>query len=401
MYLAISDQETYLDCSGRGIEVVNRHKFRMNYRIVNGVAIIEVAGVIWGKEHIDILTEQYEDAMGDEKVHSILFDFNSPGGQIKGGELLHRCIYDRRGQKPVHALVNTVCGSMAYIIATACDSILALGKNATVGSIGIIYEHRDQSKAYEDMGIKITPIATREGKKIGHSSQPLSEEDKQKILAKLKEYEETFMELIAMGRDTSMQTVEGWATGESFCAEKARGMRLIDGIIGKYEQAIEALAINNQNSVLEGVNINMNIDKNLEENFQAQVEAKVNELLPQAVEKQYGAELSNLKLENKSLQEASAKSADLAVQAERERVSKIMGLDAVGIEDKTKAISDGIAYESFCTSQLEKMKPQTVNAVDGDIAGDAQGVDNISANENTAGSSMRAIMKKRRESGVV
>lgn len=152
------------------------------YTTIDGdVAIIHVQGVLVKKSEFfaDFCQTSYEEiereivsAIINPAVNKIVLDIDSPGGDVNG--LFELCEYIKlcRLQKKFIAFANDSAFSAAYALASCCDEIYCTSTGG-VGSIGVICQHVDFSKAEKDAGIKVTSI-----KKKNDLSphEPLSEE---------------------------------------------------------------------------------------------------------------------------------------------------------------------------------------------------------------------------------
>jgi ClpP class serine protease len=115
------------------------------FQIIDGAAIINVAGVIFPKANIftlfgfgvaiDSLAEQLKAAESNPAVKKIIFSFDSPGGNIAGVNEFSNQI--NAATKPTAAYVSGTAASAAYWLAAACNEIVT-DATAVLGSIGVI-----------------------------------------------------------------------------------------------------------------------------------------------------------------------------------------------------------------------------------------------------------------------
>lgn len=151
---------------------------------VQGVALIPVSGIL-GKHlskmetmcggcDMDAVRSRFDQAMADPAVRAVVLCINSPGGMAIGCHELFTHMYERK-TKPLYAFTDTICGSAAYYLACAADSIIT-APTAQVGSIGSMLIVRDDSEMLAKMGVKFSIIRSGKWKGLGHPSQPLSKE---------------------------------------------------------------------------------------------------------------------------------------------------------------------------------------------------------------------------------
>jgi ClpP class serine protease len=153
-------------------------------QVVRGVSIIPVRGTlvarmgclqpVSGMTGYDGIRLNLMSALADPKVRAIMFDIDSPGGEVAGCFDLVDTIYRSRGIKPMWAVLNDAAYSAAYAIASACGWI-TVPRTGGTGSVGVICMHVDQSKALEKAGIAVTLIQYGDRKADGSDLAPHSD----------------------------------------------------------------------------------------------------------------------------------------------------------------------------------------------------------------------------------
>ena len=123
--------------------------------VQNGVARILIDGPIYryadlftqvsGGVTTEALAKEFQAALDDPAVTSILFVLDSPGGEATGINELADTIYAARRKKPIAAYIEGYGASAAYWIASAAGEI-ALDDSALVGSIGTVISVPDPAK---------------------------------------------------------------------------------------------------------------------------------------------------------------------------------------------------------------------------------------------------------------
>jgi len=173
------------------------------------IAVIPVYGtLVYRSGDMDALSglTSYEDirssftkALEDPNVEGIVFDIDSPGGEATGVFDLVDTIYEARGKKPIYAMANEIAYSAAYAIASAADKIY-LPRTGTVGSIGVIAIHTDQSGYDEKLGVKYTSIYAGKHKNDFSPHKELSDEARASLQEKIDEMYALFIETVARNR---------------------------------------------------------------------------------------------------------------------------------------------------------------------------------------------------------
>ena len=131
---------------------------RKLFRQIDGIAIIPVEGTLvnklgtlnpWsGMTGYDGLTVKLSAALEDADVRGILFDIESPGGEVAGCFDLADRIFEGRETKPIWASLSEEAYSAAYALASQCDRII-VPRTGGAGSIGVVCMHGDWSGALD------------------------------------------------------------------------------------------------------------------------------------------------------------------------------------------------------------------------------------------------------------
>jgi len=118
-----------------------------NTTIRNGVAIVPVAGPMFryanlftqisGAVSYERLASDIGLVMHDPDVRHVVYDINSPGGEVDGAGELAELIASFRSHKPQTAYISHLGASAAYWIASAADRIV-MAETAMAGSIGAV-----------------------------------------------------------------------------------------------------------------------------------------------------------------------------------------------------------------------------------------------------------------------
>ncbi|GAB6178073.1 S49 family peptidase [Desulfobaculum senezii] len=224
----------------------NRRDAQPPYAVQRGVAVINVRGVLtkrggfWTLGYEQIRTAM-EVALSDSAVRSIMLNVDSPGGSIDGVKLLADWIASVRDRKPMCAYADGSAMSAAFWLAAATGCIYA-PKTAEVGSIGVVMQHLDWSRANERRGINVTYVHSGKWKVAGNPDSPLSDKDQAYLQEQCDTLYAMFTEDVATALSLDVEAVSDWAEGRIFFAEKARDLGLVSGITAGREELIEQLA---------------------------------------------------------------------------------------------------------------------------------------------------------------
>lgn len=221
-----------------------------------GVRVIPIMGTISkrmnlfqnisGGTSVEMLRNELEEAYSLEDVKGIILDIDSPGGSADGPFELRDYIMENRGKKPVKAFANGKMASAAYLIGSAADEIIT-NQVASVGSIGVVTAHYDQSKADEMRGIKRTFLTAGKYKAVGNDSVPLSKSDRAYIQERLDHLYTLFVDKVAEARGVDSKVVlETMADGKVFIGQQsidvglADSMGTIESVLGSFEEGRDA-----------------------------------------------------------------------------------------------------------------------------------------------------------------
>lgn len=204
------------------------------------IAIIPIRGVIANRMNMmgeisggtssEGIARAFRAALADSAIKAIVFDVDSPGGQVSGTDELSAMIFNARGTKPIVAHVNATAASAAYWIASAAEEVVATS-SGLVGSIGVLGVHDDLSAALEKAGIKKTIIKAGKFKASGNPTQPLDEDTAARMQARVDASYDVFVKTVARNRNVALSAVRnGFGQGDMVDAEPALAEGMIDRI---------------------------------------------------------------------------------------------------------------------------------------------------------------------------
>ena len=145
------------------------------------------------------IRREFRAALADDAVAAMVFDIDSPGGEVAGVFDLADEIFAARGAKPIVAVANENAFSAAYAIASAADRVY-LSRTAAVGSVGVIAVHMDRSGYDEKLGVKYTAIFAGARKNDYSPHGPLSDAARDAAQAGVDRAYGLFVETVARNR---------------------------------------------------------------------------------------------------------------------------------------------------------------------------------------------------------
>lgn len=196
--------------------------YRGGYDVVEGVAVIQVRGTLVqrlgslrpfsGMTGYDGIRQNYLMAMVDPKVKAILFDTDSPGGEVSGCFDLVDTIHRGRGAKPVWSILSESAFSAAYALASASDRIIVPRTGGT-GSVGVIYLHVSHEGFLKNAGIEVTLVTKGDLKGEGNEFQNLSKETFARLKADVVSVGKLFDQTVARNRNMTAAAVNDTQAG--------------------------------------------------------------------------------------------------------------------------------------------------------------------------------------------
>jgi ClpP class serine protease len=212
------------------------------FEMFDGVAYIPIEGTLvnksgsldpWsGMTGYDGLAVKLNAAMEDPAVRGILFDIDSPGGEVAGLFDLVDQVFESRqsnGGKPIWAVASDLAASAAYALASAAD-LLFLPSTGQVGSIGVVTMHVDFSKALEEEGLTVTLIFAGAHKVDGHPFAPLPEAVRADIQAEIDMVYSVLAETVGRNRPQLGEAGARATEARIFLGEGAIAGGLADGV---------------------------------------------------------------------------------------------------------------------------------------------------------------------------
>jgi signal peptide peptidase SppA len=184
-----------------------------------------------------VIKQTLDMMQADPDVRGILLEFDSPGGEVAGNFELARQMLARRGEKPIWSHVNEGAYSAAYSLAAASDRIV-VPQAGSVGSIGVVMVHVDQSKRDERMGLAYTFIYAGARKVDFNSHAPLGKKAQELATAEVVRLYDMFAGHVAAARSLDVQAVIDTEAGV-FAANDAKTIGLVDAIGGFDETLAE------------------------------------------------------------------------------------------------------------------------------------------------------------------
>ena len=205
------------------------------------VALIEITGLIVTESEglffeelasSEDITKLIRKADKNERIKSIVFKINSPGGSAVASEEIANEI--KKANKTTVAWITESGTSGAYWVASAADHIIA-NRMSITGSIGVIASYLGFSGFLEEHNVSYERLVSGNLKDIGSPLKEMTQEEKVLFQKSLDSIHEYFVEEIAKNRNLKKRDVEKIATGQFFIGAEAKELGLVDELGGRDE----------------------------------------------------------------------------------------------------------------------------------------------------------------------
>lgn len=289
------------------------------YVVKDGVLQIPVKGVLlnnfpyalgsWATGY-EYIWRAFDRGQRDPEVRGIALVCDTPGGMVAGNFELVDKMHAYPNRKPVAGFAHESAYSAGYsIISVADPGKVTVSRTGGVGSIGVVTNHVDVSKAMEQRGWNITFIHAGKHKVDGNPYEALPADVKARIQARIDDLYGIFVSTVARNRGMDEQVIRG-TEALTFSAPDALSIGLADKI-GAFDDALADFS----------ASLNPNVgDETMADFTQAQLDAAVADAVA-AANTTHAAALATAKTEGAT--------------AERTRISAILASDAA--KDRPKA----------------------------------------------------------------
>lgn len=195
------------------------------------IAVINICGPLMkadfcGQLGTKSILSLFNLAANTESVQEIIVVIDSPGGTVDGtfslADEINEC------KKPVTAIIDGMCCSAAYWIASSADTIFASAPTNIVGSIGTMIQLVDQSKALENQGVIIRSFTAEESaNKNLEFSEAMKGDGKMLVQNLLNPINDAFINAVKAARPTVAKDA---LTGKIYIGNDGIAVGLIDEV---------------------------------------------------------------------------------------------------------------------------------------------------------------------------
>ena len=217
-------------------------KATANTKARQKIAVIYADGeIVDGKAKQNVAGDRFANVIAkvrvDSTVKAVVFRVNSPGGSVLASEKIRSEMDLLKAVKPVVASYGDYAASGGYWISANCGHIFSDPTTLT-GSIGVFSMIPDFSKTMKDVAhVNFTPVNSNKHADILSLMRPLDADETAYMQASVERIYDTFVGLVAEGRNLTPDFVDGVAQGRVWTGRDALAIHLVDEI-GTLEDAI-------------------------------------------------------------------------------------------------------------------------------------------------------------------
>jgi protease-4 len=195
-------------------------------------ALINVRGTIdaTGDASAEKINGALQSAFEDKGTAGIVMRINSPGGSPVQSGIVHdeiRRLRSKHPEIPLYVVVEDLCASGGYYIASAADKIF-VDKASIVGSIGVLMDGFGFTGAMDKIGVERRLLTAGTNKGFLDPFSPQDEKQKEHAQVLLGEIHKQFIEVVRKGRGTRLKESPEMFSGLMWTGSQSIAMGLAD-----------------------------------------------------------------------------------------------------------------------------------------------------------------------------
>lgn len=196
-------------------------------------ALVDLRGVIApdSRASAELMIKGLRKAFDDSNTAGVILRINSPGGSAVQAGMISDEIRQLRKEHPkvpIYAVVEDVCASGAYYVASATDKIF-VNRASLVGSIGVLIEGFGFSDALQKLGVHRRLITAGKHKGFLDPFSPLSPEDRAYAEKMVEQVHQQFIAAVKAGRGARLKDSPDLFSGLVWTGETSVELGLADG----------------------------------------------------------------------------------------------------------------------------------------------------------------------------
>ena len=204
-------------------------------KLVDGkhTALINIRGTIeaGGEASAEKIKGSLQSAFEDKGTSGVIMRINSPGGSPVQSGIVYDEIRRLRGKYPdipLYVVVEDLCASGGYYIASAADKIF-VDKASIVGSIGVLMDGFGFTGTMDKLGVERRLLTAGANKGFLDPFSPQDEKQKEHAYVLLSEIHKQFIDVVRKGRGDRLKETPEMFSGLMWTGSQSIQMGLADG----------------------------------------------------------------------------------------------------------------------------------------------------------------------------
>lgn len=204
-------------------------------KLVDGrhTAVIYLHGTIEanGEASAEKINGALQSAFEDKGAAGVILRINSPGGSPVQSGIVYdeiRRLRVKYPEIPLYVVVEDLCASGGYYIASAADKIF-VDKASIVGSIGVLMDGFGFTGTMDKLGVERRLLTAGENKGFLDPFSPQDAKQKEHAKVLLGEIHKQFIEAVRQGRGTRLKETPDMFSGLMWTGSQSIQLGLADG----------------------------------------------------------------------------------------------------------------------------------------------------------------------------
>ena len=196
-------------------------------------ALVELSGTIApGETSADDVMAGLQAAFEDGNTKGVILRINSPGGSpVQSGQIYDdiKRLRAKYPTIPLYAVVDDICASGAYYVASAADKIY-VDKASIVGSIGVLMDGFGFTGTMDKLGVQRRLLTAGENKGFLDPFSPKNPQQEAYAKTMLEEIHQQFIKAVRDGRGSRLKETPDMFSGLVWSGEKSITLGLTDAL---------------------------------------------------------------------------------------------------------------------------------------------------------------------------
>jgi protease-4 len=173
-----------------------------------------------------------QDAFKDKRTQGVILRINSPGGSpVQAGHINDeiRRLRAKYPDIPLYAVIEDICASGGYYVATAADRIY-VDKASIIGSIGVLMDGFGFTGTLEKLGVERRLLSAGDNKGFLDPFSPVVESQKEHAQQMLTQIHQQFIGVVRQGRGKRLKESPDMFSGLLWVGQRSVDMGLADAL---------------------------------------------------------------------------------------------------------------------------------------------------------------------------